>query len=287
MRPDSPTAILLAHGADRGGLVLAFAAFIREYGGNILHLDQHVDHEEGIFFVRIEWELEGFGLGRDEIVEKAGQVAGENGLRARVRFSDQARRTAIFVSKEGHCLDDLLARHASGELPVDVRLVVGNHATLAPVAARFGIPFVHIPATLERREEAEREQLALLEEGGIETVVLARYMQVLTEGFVARYPEQIINIHHSFLPAFPGARPYHSAHARGVKIIGATSHYVTAELDGGPIIHQDVAPVSHRDSVRDFIRKGRDLERIVLARAVWWHARDMVLAYHAKTVVFR
>ncbi|NNE92513.1 MAG: formyltetrahydrofolate deformylase [Verrucomicrobiales bacterium] len=281
-----PTAILLMSCPDQAGIVAAISAFISENEGNIIHLDQHVDAEENAFFMRLEWEVEGFKITRSEIARAFEPLASGFGMSWDLYFSDIKPRIALFVTKENHCLYDLLSRHESGELPMEVPLIVSNRMDLKPAADRFGIPFYHFPITKDTKAAQEAEEIALLREHRVDTVVLARYMQILSSQMIEAFPNQIINIHHSFLPAFPGAKPYHSAHERGVKIIGATSHYVTEELDEGPIIAQDVAHVSHRDSVRDFIRKGKDLEQVVLSRAVWMHLRRRVLPYENRTVVF-
>ncbi len=287
MKTDSAGSIaLLISCPDRRGIVAAVTAFIARHRGNILHLDQHVDLEENVFFMRVEWEERGFDLPRDRIAPEFGAVADEFAMRWQLRYSDAVPRMAVFVSTEAHCLYDILARVHSGEWSVRIPIVLSNHPDLAPVAQQFGIEFREIPITKETKPEQERAELALLDERSVDFIVLARYMQILSADFVRRYPNRILNIHHSFLPAFPGAKPYHSAHARGVKIIGATSHYVTEELDTGPIIEQDVIRVSHKDSVDDLIRKGKDLEKIVLARAIRWHLANRILVYNNKTVVF-
>ena len=281
------SAILLAHCPDQPGLVRAVAGFIHDHGGNIIHFDQHVDSARNVFFMRAEWSLEDFTLPQGELAAAlASRVTGPFEMNWQLWMNDQRPRLAILVSRDHHCLYDLLSRHEAGELAANIALVMSNHPDLGTAATRFNVPFFHLPVTAATKPAAEAAQLQVLRDHGVDTVVLARYMQVLSPTFVARYPDRIINIHHSFLPAFPGARPYHSAHARGVKIIGATSHYVTDELDEGPIIHQDVVKVTHKDSVADFIRKGRDLEKIVLSKAVWFHTRRRVLTYHNKTVVF-
>jgi len=261
--------------------------FLARHRGNILHLDQHVDAEKQVFFMRVEWDLARFTLDPDEIAPRFARTLGRRfRMTFRVHFSNEVTRIAVFVSRLSHCLYDILARCHSGEWRAAVPVVVGNHPELAAVARQFGIEFHLFPVTPRNRLSQERRQIELLENKGIDLVVLARYMQVLSRGFVARYEGRIINIHHSFLPAFPGARPYHSAYERGVKIIGATSHYVTSDLDAGPIIEQDVVRVSHKDGVPDLVRKGRDLEQIVLSRAVWAHLERKVLAYDNRTVVF-
>lgn len=281
-----PSAILLTHCPDQPGLVRAVASFIAENGGNIIQFDQHVDTQAGIFFMRAEWDLENFVIPRTDLPVFIRALAEPRRMTWSLHFSDQRHRLALFVSKDAHCLYDLLSRHEAGELEADIPLIVANHETLRPAAERFGIPFHVVPVTSATKAEAEARQRALIEEHQIDTIVLARYMQILSDDFASSYPNRIINIHHSFLPAFPGAKPYHSAHARGVKIIGATSHYVTGDLDEGPIIEQDVIRVTHRQTVADLVRQGRDLEKVVLSRAVRWHAQRKVLAYNNKTVIF-
>jgi len=281
------SAALLIHCPDQKGIVISITEFIFKNGGNILYLDQHVDTGRQAFFMRIEWDLRDFGI----VDEKIGEyfetlVAKRFSMNWRLHFSDEVLRMALFVSKLPHCFYDILARYEAGEWQVEIPLIISNHADMQPAAERLGADFVHLPISRENREQQERRQLELLQEYRIDFIVLARYMQVLSDEFISHYPNRIINIHHSFLPAFPGARPYHSAHERGVKIIGATSHYATSELDAGPIIEQDVVRVSHEDSVEDMIRKGRDLEKVVLARAVWQHLHHTVLVYENRTVVF-
>ncbi len=281
------TAILLMHCPDRHGLVAGLTGIINESGGNILHLDQWVNHEENIFFMRIEWDLAGFAVPRNEIDEWfRTRFGNRHDVSHTLRFSDERPRMAIFVSRMEHCLYDMLARHAGGEWQVDIPLVVSNHPDLQPVAERFGIEFRHVPVAPETKVKQEKAELALLREYNIDMVVLARYMQVLSDDFIRRYPHPIVNIHHSFLPAFMGARPYHAAHARGVKLIGATSHFVTPDLDQGPIIEQDVVQITHKDTIDDLVRKGRDLEKIVLSRAITKILDNRVLAYGNRTVVF-
>lgn len=281
-----PNAILLIHCPDQPGLVRAVASFISENRGNIIQFDQHVDSLEGEFFMRVEWDLANFVIPRGDLPVFIRALAEPRKMTWSLHFTDQRHRLALFVSKESHCLYDLLSRHESGELEAEIPLVVSNHDTLRPAAERFGISFHYLEVTRDNKAGAEAKQRALLEEHGVDTIVLARYMQILSNDFSAAWPNRIINIHHSFLPAFPGAKPYHSAHVRGVKIIGATSHYVTGDLDEGPIIEQDVIRVSHKHTVGDLIRQGRDLEKIVLARAVSWHVQRKVLAFNNKTVVF-
>jgi formyltetrahydrofolate deformylase len=282
----SPTAVLLISCPDRPGIVAAVSDFIFRAGGNIIHADQHTDRQEEVFLQRLEWELDGFGIPRDEIAAAFDPIARRFDMRWRLRFSDHRPRIGVLVSRQGHCMYDLLARWRMGELPAEIPLVVSNHSDLSEGADRFGVEFHHLPVSPGTKPAQEAEILELLDEHRIDLVVLARYMQILTPGFVERWPQRIINIHHSFLPAFAGARPYHQAHERGVKVIGATAHYVTAGLDEGPIIEQDVARVSHRDTVEDMVHKGRDLEMVVLARAVRLHLERRVIVYGSKTAVF-
>jgi formyltetrahydrofolate deformylase len=284
-RPRS--AILLIHCPDRPGLVVSVTEFIFKNAGNVLYLDQHVEPEKQVFFMRVEWDLEHFAIPTEKIGEYFQTlVARQHGMHWKLYFSDEVPRMALFVSRLPHCLYDILSRCRSGEWQVEVPLIISNHPYLESVARSFDIDYQVFPITPENRHEQEQKQLALLRDYGIDVIVLARYMQILSEDFIAHYPDQIINIHHSFLPAFPGARPYHSAYERGVKIIGATSHYVTAELDSGPIIEQDVVHVSHKDSLNDLIRKGRDLEKLVLSRAIWHHLRRDMLVYDNRTIIF-
>ena len=284
---DSPaSAILLISCPDRQGIVCTVTEFLMRHNGNIIDLEQHTDSEENAFFMRIQWELNGFALPRDQIGEKFGLIAARFNMRYELHYSDYTPRMAIFVSKFPHCLLDLLARCHAGEWNVEIPLIISNHADLEPVAKMHNIPFFHFPMTKENKAGQEAAQQKLLREHNIDFIILARYMQILSDGFCKQWPHRIINIHHSFLPAFIGAKPYHSAHQRGVKIVGATSHYVTGDLDEGPIIEQEVMRVSHRDSVEDLVRKGRDLETLVLARAVWSHLQNKVLAYKNRTIVF-
>ena len=286
MPSSSVTAVLLISCRDQRGLVAAVSDFLYRNNGNITHADQHTDREEGVFLQRVEWELDGFAIGRDDIAASFGPIAERFGMEWRLRFSDEVARVALLTSKLPHCLYDLLARWRLGEFAADVALVASNHDDVRPIAEEFSVPFYLLRVDAKTRSEQEARMLALLESERIDLVVMARYMQILSEVVIRRYPQRIINIHHSFLPAFAGGRPYHQAHERGVKIIGATAHYATADLDQGPIIEQDVARVSHRDSVDDLVRKGRDLEKVVLARAVDLHLRHRVLVYGNKTVVF-
>ena len=283
---DPVTAVLLLSCSDQKGLVAAVSDLLYQNQGNIIHADRHTDQEEGVFLQRVEWELEGFALPREEIEAAFQPIAERFEMTWSLSFSDAVPRIAVFVSKLPHCLYDLLARWRMGEFQADIRLIVSNHDDLASIAEDFGVEYRAFAFKEETKQAAERQIMELLDEQEIDLVVLARYMQILSSDFVDRYRHQIINIHHSFLPAFAGARPYHQAHERGVKIIGATAHYVTPELDGGPIIAQEVAQTSHRDAVPDLVRKGRDLEKVVLARAVDLHLRQRIVVYGNKTVVF-
>jgi formyltetrahydrofolate deformylase len=281
------TAILLLSCPDRPGLTAKVTDFVFRHGGNIVRAEQHVDEEDDVFFQRVEFALEGFDLGRDELAAKFAPIADDLAMSWQLRYSDEHARIAILVSRQSHCLDDLLARWHAGDLGgAEVPLVVSNHSGHADRVAFMGPRYEHLPVTPETKGDQESRVLALLDEHAIDLVVLARYMQILSPAFIAKYRNRIINIHHSFLPAFVGARPYHQAHARGVKVIGATAHYATEDLDEGPIIEQDVMRVSHRDSVDDLARRGRDLERIVLARGVLAHLEHRVLTMGRKTVVF-
>lgn len=279
------TACLLISCPDKQGLVAKIANFIYSNGGNIIHADQHTDFESGLFLTRIEWLLDDFNLPQDLIAPAFNSIAQPLEAKWELHFSDRIPRLAIWVSKQDHCLLDLLWRHRAKEFVAEIPLIISNHPNLKEVAEQFSIDFHHIPITKETKAEQEQKQLEILADYNIDLVVLAKYMQILSNNFVTKFP-RIINIHHSFLPAFVGANPYHKAYERGVKIIGATSHYVTADLDAGPIIEQDVVRVSHRDTVEDLIRKGKDLERIVLARAVRLHLKNRVLVYGNRTVVF-
>jgi formyltetrahydrofolate deformylase len=280
------TATLLLYCEDRKGLVFAIARFILEHGGNILHADQHQDAALGLFFMRIQWSLAGFDLDRQAFAAAFAPLATEYGFTWQIVMGQSRPAVAIFVSRYQHCLIDILYRHQIGELPCHIALVVSNHEDARDLAHFYNVAFHHIPVSAADKAASEKKQLALLKENEIELIVLARYMQVLSPEFVACYQQKIINVHHSFLPAFVGAKPYHAAFERGVKLIGATSHYVTQVLDEGPIIEQDVTRISHRDRPDDLIGKGRDLERIVLSRAVRWHLEQRILCYGNKTVVF-
>ncbi len=279
-------ATLLVSCRDRRGIVAALAQLLYGHGCNILDSDQHTDAAAGQFFQRIRVDLSELHTDRQSLERAIGEVAERLELTWRLSYSEARKRVALFASRYEHCLHDLLLRHRAGEFACDLALVVSNHSDLEPVAAHFGVRFEVFPVTAATKLEQERRQRELLTAEKIDLVVLARYMQVLSAEFVSEYPNRIINIHHSFLPAFSGGKPYHQAHERGVKLIGATAHYATAELDEGPIIEQDVVRVSHRDGVEDLVRKGRDLEKTCLARAVRWHLEDRVLVYGNKTVVF-
>lgn len=281
----NPTATLLISCPDQRGLVAKFANFIYSNGGNIIHADQHTDFAAGLFLTRIEWQLDGFNLPREFIAPAFNAIAQPLGAKWEIRFSDTVPRIAIWVSRQDHCLFDLIWRQRAKEFIAEIPLIISNHSNLKVVAEQFNIHFQHIPINKDNKSEQEAQQLELLRQYKIDLVVLAKYMQIVSADFISKFP-QIINIHHSFLPAFIGANPYHRAFERGVKIIGATAHYATADLDAGPIIEQDVVRVSHRDEVDDLVRKGKDLERVVLARAVRSHLQNRVLVYGNRTVVF-
>ena len=284
---DYKSAILLIHCPDQTGLVAAVTNFIGKHEGNILYLDQHVDLENKIFFMRVEWDLEKFKIERENIGSSFDNEVGRKyDMKWKLHFSDEKLRMAVFVSEYPHCMYDIIARCQSGEWNVEIPLIISNHPTLKNVADEFGIDFKVLQVNKANKSEQEKIQIELLNEYKIDLIVLARYMQILSDDFVKKFPNKIINIHHSFLPAFPGARPYHSAYQRGVKIIGSTSHYVTAELDAGPIIEQDVTRISHSDSISDLIRKGRDLEKVVLSRAIWKHIQRKILVYDNRTIIF-
>jgi len=281
------TAILLIHCPDKQGILAAVTEFLNENRGNIIYLDQHVDHEEELFYMRVEWELEKFAIPREKIADYFQTlIAQKFEIKFSLHFSDKPPRMAVFVSKMSHCLFDILSRYTAGDWETEIPLIISNHDTLRPVAQRFGIDFHLVEKNNSNKAAQELKEIEILKQYNIDFVVLARYMQVLSDQFVSNYPNRIINIHHSFLPAFAGAKPYHAAHERGVKIIGATSHYVTTDLDAGPIIAQDVVRISHIDNVDSLIRKGRDLEKIVLSEAVYKHLQRKVLVYNNRTVVF-
>lgn len=281
------TAILLLHCPDQPGILAEVTNFITVNKGNIVYLDQHVDHVENIFFMRIEWELNGFSIPREKIDDFFSTLyAQKYHMDFQLYFSDQKPRMAIFVSKMSHCLYDLLARYTAGEWDIEIPLIISNHPNLEIVAKRFDIPYYVFPITKDNKAEQEQKEMELLKVHKVNFIVLARYMQVFSENMIRSYPQRIINIHHSFLPAFVGAKPYHAAFERGVKIIGATGHYVTTELDAGPIIEQDVVRVTHKDTISDLVNKGKDLEKIVLSHSVQKHIEHKILTYKNKTVIF-
>ena len=283
---NNPTAILLLSCKDRTGLVSRISNFIFERGGNILDLDEHVDPIENMFFIRVAWSTKNFSIGVEEIEEAITPLAKEFKASWKIKIAEEKLRTAIFVSKYDHCIQDILWRQNMGEFEIEIPLIISNHPDLEPLAQQYGIPFRVFPINKENKAEQEDRELELLKEKQIDTIILARYMQILSPEFVSKYPSRIINIHHSFLPAFVGSKPYNQAYERGVKIIGATSHYVTADLDEGPIIEQGIIRISHKDSIKDLIRKGRDLERRVLAQAILNHSQHRILVHGQKTIVF-
>jgi formyltetrahydrofolate deformylase len=277
----------LIHCPDQKGILAAVTQFLNENKGNIIYLDQNVDRAESIFFMRVEWELDLFAIPKEKIAEYFETLfAKKFNLQFTLHFSNERPRMALFVSKMSHCMFDILARYMAAEWVVDIPVIVSNHNDLKPIAERFGIEFYCFPKNGANKEEQEIKEIELLKEKKIDLIVLGRYMQVLSDKFVSNFPNQIINIHHSFLPAFAGAKPYHAAHERGVKIIGATSHYVTADLDAGPIIAQDVVRISHVDSIESLVRKGRDLEKIVLSEAVYKHLQRKILVFNNRTIIF-
>lgn len=275
------------HCPDQKGLVAAVTDFLFKNNGNILSLDQHVDAQAGRFFMRVEWELNGFSIPEEKIDDYFGTLIGYKfQMEWQLYVSNRKPRMAVFVTKMSHCLYDILQRYKSGEWAVEIPVIISNHDFLSKVAERFDIPFEVFPITKENKAQMEQRELERLQELGVDFIVLARYMQILSDQLIDAYPNKIINIHHSFLPAFKGAKPYHSAFNRGVKIIGATSHYVTADLDEGPIIEQDVRRISHKDNVEDLVRIGKDLEKVVLSRAIWLECQHKILPYRNKTIVF-
>ena len=281
------SAILLMHCPDDKGIVANITKFINDNNGNIISLDEHVDRLDKVFYMRVEWELDGFLIPQDKIAGVFGpSIAERYKMNWNIFFSSRMPRMAIFVSKLSHCLYDILPRAFTGEWSVEIPLIISNHPDLEPIASQFNIPFYYIEKNNENKIEQERRELELLKKNDISFIVLARYMQILSKEFISEYPNRIINIHHSFLPAFPGSKPYHSAYERGVKIIGATSHYVTAELDAGPIIDQDIVRVSHRDTIDKLMIKGRDVEKLVLSRAILMHIQHRTLLYNNRAVVF-
>jgi formyltetrahydrofolate deformylase len=280
-------AILLIHCNDRRGLINTVTQFLLQYNGNIVELDEHVEKDEGLFFMRVEWDLDGFILPKDEIRSVfENNIAHQYEMQWQLHFTEKRPRMAIFVSKASHCLYDILSRHYSGEWQIDIPLIISNHTRHKEVADRYEIPFFYFDMASDDKKEIEQKQLQKLKDFQVDFIILARYMQILSDDFIGQYQNKIINIHHSFLPAFAGAKPYHRAHERGVKLIGATSHYVTADLDAGPILEQDVAKISHKDSIEDLIRKGKDLEKIVLSRAIWTHLQRKALVHKNRTVIF-
>ena len=279
-------AVLLLSCPDRKGLVSRISHFVFERGGNILDLDEHVDIEGKFFFARVRWDMKNFSIPKSEVAEAFAPLAKEFNAKWEISFTGEKIRVAIFVSKYDHCLQEILWRHSQGEFNIDISLIISNHEELTALAGHYNIPFFFFPINKENKSEQEKKELALLKEHKIDTIVLARYMQILTSQFVDEYPNKIINIHHSFLPAFIGGNPYKQAYERGVKIIGATSHYVTPDLDNGPIIEQDIIRISHKDTVEDLVRKGRDLERLILARALYHHAQHRILVHKNRTIVF-
>ncbi|MDR2962219.1 MAG: formyltetrahydrofolate deformylase [Bacteroidales bacterium] len=281
------TATLLIHCKDQKGLVVSVTEFILNNNGNILYLDQHVDNHEAEFFMRVEWDLSEFHIPTEKISDYFETlIASKFTMRYQLHVNSAVPNVAIFVSHLPHCIYDIISRVRSGEWNIHIPLIVSNHEKLRHVAEEFNIPYYVLPITAENKAEQEQKTIELLREHHVDLVILARYMQVISPEFIAEFPNKIINIHHSFLPAFPGAKPYHSAYARGVKLIGATSHYVTADLDAGPIIAQGVSEVSHKDSVENMIRKGLDLEKIVLSKAIWSHVQHKTLVYNNRTIVF-
>ena len=281
------TAVLLLHCPDKQGIIAAVTEFININKGNIIYLDQHVENAEKIFFMRVEWELDNFLIPTDKINEYFQTLlANKYEMEFQIHFQNQKPRMALFVSKQAHCMYDLLAHYEAGDWNVEIPLIISNHPDLEHVAKKFNIPYYCFPITKDNKEEQEAKEMELLKEYNITFSVLAKYMQIISPEFIKAYPNNIINIHHSFLPAFVGAKPYHAAFERGVKIIGATSHYVTEELDAGPIIKQDVARISHKDSIENLIRKGQDLEKVVLSRGVEKHIERKILVYKNKTIVF-
>lgn len=281
------TAILLIHCPDQTGIISNVSEFLFFHNGNVIEIDQHVDKEQDLFFMRVEWELDGFNIPKENILNVFLNTIGNKfQMTCRLRFSAQRPKMALFVSKQQHALHDILARWYSGEWRVDIPIIISNHPDARPIAEKFGIEYHEFRITKDNKAEQEEKELRLLSENQIDYIVLARYMQVLSSKIISHFPNRIINIHHSFLPAFPGAKPYHSAYKRGVKLVGATAHYVTEDLDEGPIIAQDVEHVTHRNSVEDLVRKGRDIEKRVLSRAIWLQLQNKILPYNNRTIIF-
>ena len=280
-------AVLVMHCPDEPGIIAVITDFINTNGGNILYIDQYVNRVDNIFYMRVEWDLGNFRIPREKINENFDTLYAKRfNVSFRITFADEPLRMCLFVSKMSHCIYDILARYTAGDWNVEIPLIISNHPDLKHIGEQFNIPFEVVPVTKDNKEEMEAKEFALMDEYNIDFIVLARYMQILSEDFINRYPNRIINIHHSFLPAFVGAKPYHRAFERGVKLIGATSHYVTTELDAGPIIEQDIVRVTHKDTIADLVHKGRDLEKIVLSRAVEKHIQRKILSYNNKTVIF-
>jgi len=281
------TAILLVHCEDKKGLVAAITDFLHKNNGNIIALDEHVDHDSNLFFMRVEWQLKDFTIPSEKMAEYfQTMIASKYDLKFKLKFSNEVPKVAIFVSKYSHCLFDIMSRYESGEWKIEIPLIISNHEKFRYIGERYNIPYHYFPITKDNKEEQEEAEYHLLKKHNIDLIVLARYMQVLSGSFCDRFRDRIINIHHSTLPAFAGANPYKAAYVRGVKLVGATAHYVTSDLDAGPIIRQGVIPVSHIDSVRDMKRKGRDIEKIVLADAVWSQLNHKIITCHNRTVVF-
>ena len=281
------TAILLIHCPDKEGVVAAVTDFLFKNNGNILDLEQHVDTDTKTFFMRVEWSLDNFTIDKEKISDYFNTlVANRFNMNCTLHFSERKSRMAIFVSKSSHCLYDILSRYQSKEWEVEIPLIISNHKNLEYIAERFGIPFYHIPISKEQKIEQEAKQLEILKENNIDFIVLARYMQIISDDFITHFPNNIINIHHSFLPAFIGAKPYHQAFQWGVKIIGATSHYVTKDLDAGPIIAQDVTKITHKESIKELVTKGKDLEKLVLSKGIALHLQHKILPYNNKTIIF-
>ena len=287
MSNNSQNAIIRIHCPDQKGIIANVTNFLMRHNGNVVALDQHVDHEENRFFMRVEWDMSSFGLSADEVKAKfEEEIATPYGMFWTFDCTRHTPRMAVFVSKMSHCLYDLLARYQANELNVEIPVIISNHPDMEEIVGQFGIEYHHFPITKENKQEQEARELAVLKDKKVDFIVLARYMQIISSGMIKEYPNKIINIHHSFLPAFAGAKPYHAAYKRGVKIIGATSHYVTEDLDAGPIIEQDVIRISHNDSISSLIQKGRDIEKIVLSRAVKAHINRKTLVYKNRTIIF-
>ena len=283
----SNNAVLLISCPDKKGIVLVVTEFLYKNKANIVHLGQHVDSTDDHFFMRVEWELDDFVIPKEKVAEYFKTlIADQYNMEWQLFFTEKKPKMALFVTKMSHCLYDILSRVKSGEWDVEIPFIVSNHESLRPIADRFDIPYHYMPVTKANKKEVEAAQLKMLKDAEVDFIVLARYMQIISDDFITHYPNKIINIHHSFLPAFPGAKPYHSAFNRGVKIIGATSHYVTADLDAGPIIEQDVVRINHSNTIPDMIRKGKDLEKLVLSRGIWHHLKNRVVVHNNKTIVF-